>query len=279
MIDNSQLDVSPETTLPATPSADAEAAAFLKKVGENVRRVRAERGLTRKALSVRSNVSERFLAQLETGTGNASILVLRQIAEALGVATASLLGGPDAQGEAVDPRRKRIALIGLRGAGKSSVGKLLAEELSVPFFELDRLVEEASGVSMNMVFDLYGQSGFRRFERRCLEELLERESAFVLATGGGIVSESETYRRLRESCFTVWLRATPEEHMSRVISQGDMRPMAQHPEAMSELKQILADRESLYGRADLTIQTSGRTVESIEQEVITVVRLSSFPSK
>jgi XRE family aerobic/anaerobic benzoate catabolism transcriptional regulator len=279
MIDNSQLELSPETPLPATPSAAAEAAAFLKKVGENVRRVRAERGLTRKALSVRSDVSERFLAQLETGTGNASILVLRQIADALGVSTGSLLGGSTARGEAEDPRRKRIALIGLRGAGKSSVGKLLAEELSVPFFELDRLVEEASGVSMNMVFDLYGQSGFRRFERRCLEELLERESAFVLATGGGIVSESETYRRLRESCFTVWLRATPEEHMSRVISQGDMRPMSQHPEAMSELKQILADRESLYGRADLTMHTSGRTVESIEQEVMTVVRPNSFPSK
>lgn len=272
MIDNSQIETSSERPLPHPTSVKSDATAFLKMVGENVRRARSGHGMTRKALSMKSDVSERFLAQLETGTGNASILVLRQIAEALDVSVVSLLtvGGENAVES--DARQKRIALIGLRGAGKSTVGKLLAGNLRVPFFELDRLVEEASGVAMNMVFDLYGQGGFRRFERRCLEELLEKEPAFVLATGGGIVSEVETYARLRESCFTVWLRATPEEHMSRVINQGDMRPMAQHPEAMSELKAILADRESLYGRADLTIQTSGRTVESIEQEVIAAVR-------
>ncbi len=279
MIENSQTDAVRETPLPQPTSGETEAAAFLKMVGENVRRVRAERGITRKTLSLRSDVSERFLAQLETGTGNASILVLRQIAEALGVSTASLLSPADVTATEDDPKRKRIALIGLRGAGKSTIGKLLADELAVPFYELDHLVEEASGVPINMIFELYGQSGFRRFERRCLEELLAKESAFVLATGGGIVSEAETYGRLRGSCFTVWLRATPEEHMSRVISQGDMRPMAQHPEAMSELKQILADRENLYGRADLMVQTSGRSLDSIKQEVLASIGQRSLQPK
>ncbi|HET9698556.1 MAG TPA: helix-turn-helix transcriptional regulator [Terriglobales bacterium] len=279
MIDNSQLDVTRQTPLTEPTSVETEASAFLKMVGENVRRVRAERGMTRKALSVKSEVSERFLAQLETGTGHASILVLRQIADALDVSIVSLLMTSGSSATDNDSRQKRIALIGLRGAGKSTVGKLLAEELGVPFFELDRLVEEASGVPMNMVFDLYGQGGFRRFERRCLEELLEKESAFVLATGGGIVSEAETFSRLRERCFSVWLQATPEEHMSRVIAQGDMRPMAQHPEAMSELKHILADRESLYARADLTIRTSGRSVESIKHDIVAAVRSNFLQPK
>lgn len=283
-------------------SLKTDDAGYLRLVGANVRAARARRGMTRKMLASHSGVSERFLAQLETGTGNASILVLRQIASALDVPAVSLLG--DYQADPADlahtmeflkrldsgrlqkarelllqefgevnanARSKRVALIGLRGAGKSSLGKIVAEDLAVPFFELDRLVEEASGVPMNMIFDLYGQSSFRRFERRCLEKLLEKHSTFVLATGGGLVSEPATYDRLLTACYTVWLRATPEEHMSRVVNQGDMRPMAHNREAMSDLKRILAEREHLYGKADATIDTSGRAISDVEQELLKLV--------
>jgi XRE family aerobic/anaerobic benzoate catabolism transcriptional regulator len=241
-----------------------------------------------------SGVSERFLAQLESGTGNASILVLREIADALDVPIEALL--PDGDRQSADlagavellgglnnvnlaramnmlrqefgahsptQRGQRIALIGLRGAGKSTIGKLLAEKLHLPFFELDRLIEAESGLSLSMIFDMYGQSGFRRFERRCLEELLHREERLVLATGGSLVSEPATYDRLLAACYTVWLQATPQEHMSRVVAQGDMRPMAQNPEAMSDLERILAERNQLYSKADATINTSGRTVQEV----------------
>jgi XRE family aerobic/anaerobic benzoate catabolism transcriptional regulator len=236
-------------------------------------------------------VSERFLAQLESGTGNASILVLREIADAFDLPLEALL--PEGDRPSADlagavellrrlddmnlaranrmlreefgaqspmQRGQRIALIGLRGAGKSTIGKLLAEKLQLPFFELDRLIEEESGLSLGMIFDMYGQSGFRRFEHRCLEELLRREQRFVLATGGSLVSESATYDRLLAACYTIWLQATPQEHMSRVIAQGDMRPMAQNPEAMSDLERILAERNQLYNKADVTINTSDRTI-------------------
>lgn len=272
---------------------------YLQHLGDNVRALRAQRGITRKVLGQQSGVSERFLAQLEGGTGNASVLVLRRIAAALGVELETLLaehngdvqskdlvqtvdflrrldqadiirarsllhdhfGGTPAVDDGV--RRQRIALIGLRGAGKSTLGTRIAAEFKVPFIELDRLVEQASGTPLSTIFDLYGQSGFRRFERRCLDEVLEKYPRFVLATGGSIVSEPSTYERLRRECFTVWLRATPEEHMQRVIAQGDMRPMAHNPEAMSELKQILQEREPLYRQADVTIETSGRNVAEL----------------
>jgi XRE family aerobic/anaerobic benzoate catabolism transcriptional regulator len=162
-------------------------------------------------------------------------------------------------------RRDRIALIGLRGSGKSTVGALLAEELGMPFLELDRLIEEASGISLSQVFDFYGQTGFRRFERRCLEEVLEKHSRFVLATGGSLVSEAATYGRLRAACCTVWLRATPDDHMARVVAQGDMRPMAHNPEAMSDLRRILAEREHLYRLADVSVETSGHSAEEVKQ--------------
>jgi len=265
---------------------------YLHLLGDSVRAARARRGMTRKMLARDSGVSERFLAQLETGAGNASILVLRQIAEALDLQLEALLPNgrrepaelarsidllrgldPEILAEAhelllqrfgqapASERSARIALIGLRGAGKSAIGKLLAARLRLPFVELDRLIEQESGLSLSMIFDMYGQSGFRRFERRCFDELLDRHDRFVLATGGSLVSEPATYDRLLATCYTIWLRATPQEHMSRVIAQGDMRPMAQNPEAMSDLERILAQREHLYRKADATVNTSGQSAE------------------
>ena len=277
---------------PASKNGDG----YLHLLGNNVRAARARRGMTRKMLAKHSGVSERFLAQLESGAGNASILVLRQIAQALDLPLEAVLPGqpqsadleptidflrrldPARLAEAHDlllqrfndpskgERNLRIALIGLRGAGKSTIGKLLADRLGLPFFELDRLIEQESGVSLSMIFDMYGQSGFRRFERRCLDDLLNREERFVLATGGSLVSEPATYDRLLSACYTLWLHARPEEHMARVVAQGDMRPMAQSSEAMADLKRILAEREHLYSRADATVDTSGRSVEEVVED-------------
>lgn len=280
-----------------------EESAYLRLLGESVRAARTRRGMTRKILAVHSGVSERFLAQLEGGTGNASILILRQIARALDLPLDAMLsngsGVPADLAHTVEflarldagdlakarellvqkfgnkedeGRRERIALIGLRGAGKSTVGRLLADKIEVPFFELDRRIEQASGLSLSMMFDMYGQSGFRRFERRCLDDLLNDQKRFVVATGGSLVSEPATYDRLLSSCHTIWLRATPQEHMSRVVAQGDMRPMAQNPEAMSDLERILAEREPLYRQADITIETSGKSVEQVLEACLAQVR-------
>lgn len=265
---------------------------YLTLIGNRVRELRARRGMTRKILARDSRVSERYLAQLESGEGNISILLLRQIAAALDTPVESLASAgaePSVElvrateflrglrpeelerardlllrefgGVDVDARRLRIALIGLRGAGKSTLGAMLAEKLDVPFIELDRLIEQEAGVSLGVIFDLYGQSGFRRLERRCLDEVIERFPKFVLATGGSLVSEPGTFDRLLTACFAVWLRATPEDHMQRVIAQGDKRPMADNREAMTDLQRILAGREKLYGQADVTLETSGFSLE------------------
>ena len=261
---------------------------YLAMVGHRVRELRARRGMTRKILARDSRVSERYLAQLESGEGNISILLLRQVARALDTPLESLVFvGAEPPVELVrtteflrslraeelsrarelllqefggvnpDARDSRIALIGLRGAGKSTLGAMLAEKREVPFIELDRLIEQEAGVPLGVIFDLYGQSGFRRLERRCLDEVIEANSKFVLATGGSLVSEPGTFDRLLTTCFTVWLRATPEDHMQRVIAQGDKRPMADNREAMSDLERILAGREKLYSQADVTVETSG----------------------
>jgi XRE family aerobic/anaerobic benzoate catabolism transcriptional regulator len=277
----------------ADPGSESD---YLRLLGERVRETRARRGMTRKILARDSGVSERYLAQLETGQGNVSILLLRQIAQALDTPLQALvLDGPEPPvdlvhtteflrrlpatelvearrvlvehfgGVDLEARRGRIALIGLRGAGKSTLGAMLADRLEMPFLELDRLIEQESGVSLSVIFDLYGQSGFRRLERRVLDQIIERYPRFVLATGGSLVSEPATFERLLTMCFTVWLRATPEEHMQRVIAQGDMRPMADSRESMSDLRRILDVREPLYRKADATINTSGGTVkESME---------------
>jgi XRE family aerobic/anaerobic benzoate catabolism transcriptional regulator len=172
----------------------------------------------------------------------------------------------------LEARRGRIALIGLRGAGKSTLGAMLAHRLEVPFVELDRLIEQESGVSLSAIFDLYGQGGFRRLERRCLDQVIERYPRFLLATGGSLVSEPATFERLLTMCYTVWLRATPEEHMQRVIAQGDMRPMADNRESMSDLKRILEVREPLYRKADLTLDTSAATIKDSAEMLAAAIR-------
>jgi XRE family transcriptional regulator, aerobic/anaerobic benzoate catabolism transcriptional regulator len=230
---------------------------FLSRLGERVRAARATRGMTRKALARDSGVSERYLAQLESGRGNTSILVLRRIAGALRVPLEHLARDPSRAGG----RRSRIALIGLRGAGKSTLGSRLAKATGAPFVELDREVEREAGTSLSEIFLLYGQAGYRRYEKRCLEKVLEANARLVLATGGSIVSEPATYELLRAACLTVWLKADPEEHMARVVAQGDTRPMAGTREAMHDLRRILAGRAALYGQADLTVDTAGKSID------------------
>jgi XRE family transcriptional regulator, aerobic/anaerobic benzoate catabolism transcriptional regulator len=268
-----------------------EDGAFLATVGARVRELRARRGMTRKILAKDSGVSERYLAQLEGGQGNASLSILRRLARALDVPLEALVA--DAPEPAIEliqaieilrrlepeqiaeartllirtfgdasaaERKGRIALIGLRGGGKTTLGAALAERLGVPFIELDREIERASGVALATIFDFYGQAGFRRLERRCLERVIEDHPRFVLATGGSLVSEAATFERLLETCWTVWLQASPAEHMGRVVAQGDMRPMAGNRESMRDLQRILAGREPLYRRADATVDTSGKQV-------------------
>lgn len=273
----------------AAPVYRAEEAGLLCALGERVREARARRGLTRRNLARDSGVSERHIAQLETGQGNISILLLAQIGSALGVSVADLLRPLDEEpaelaliqqflrrlppqrlarvrqqllrehGNGVAERRKRIALIGLRGAGKSTLGAALAAELRLPFIELDREVEREAGTGLSEIFLLYGQQGYRRYERRCLEKALESHERCVIATGGSIVSEPATYDLLLSTCFTVWLKALPEEHMSRVLAQGDTRPMAGNAQAMDDLRRILDSRSMLYSQADAIVDTAGRT--------------------
>jgi XRE family aerobic/anaerobic benzoate catabolism transcriptional regulator len=169
-------------------------------------------------------------------------------------------------------RHRRIALIGLRGAGKSTLGAGLAERLDMPFLELDRLIEQDSGLTLNLIFDFRGQVGFRELERHCLDDVVGRYPSFVLATGGSLVSEPSTFERLLASCFTVWVRTSPEEHMQRVIAQGDMRPMANNRDAMSDLKQILAEREVLYSKADIQLDTAEHTLEESLDMLIRALR-------
>jgi XRE family transcriptional regulator, aerobic/anaerobic benzoate catabolism transcriptional regulator len=272
----------------AQGTEDTSDSEFLKRLGERVRRARATRGITRKVLARDSGVSERYLAQLESGRGNASILLLRRIAAALHLPLQDLLGEAQHElglltqflkrlpekklaevrvrvvrdyGSSLDRRRDRIALIGLRGAGKSTLGVRLAKQIGAPFIELDREVEREAGTSLSEIFLLYGQAGYRRYEKRCLEKVLEANERLVLATGGSIVSEPGTYDLLLSECFTVWLRAEPEEHMARVIAQGDTRPMAESSEAMNDLRRILGGRAALYGQADVTVDTAGKSID------------------
>ncbi len=277
-------------------------AAFLVRLGERVREARARRGMTRRILARDSGVSERYLAQLEAGRGNVSVLLLRQIAQALNLPIDELVRADDGQsveltlilqllkrlpatrlakvraqlvreyGSAYGAREQRIALVGLRGAGKSTLGAGLARSLGVPFVELDHEVEAEAGTSLHEIFLLHGQAGFRRYERRALERILEKNERCVIATGGSIVSEPATYDLVLSACLTVWLKAAPEEHMARVAAQGDYRPMAGNREAMDDLRRILAGREPLYAQADLTLDTEGRTVEASLAELVRAVR-------
>src|SRR5690349_3939501 len=244
---------------------DAQDALYLGRLGDRVRAWRNAHGMPRRLLAESSGVSERYLAQLEAGRGNISILLLRRIARAMRVSVEELVREEPAA------RSARIALVGLRGAGKSTLGAKLAQTLGVAFIELDREVEKEAGADLAEVFALYGQDAFRRFERRALERVLEENERAVIAAGGGLVTEPSTYELLLERCFCVWLKASPQEHMSRVVAQGDLRPFAGKTQgrsaALDEIRKLLADRERLYARAPLALDTSGRTVRQTLQEL------------
>ena len=296
-------------TVPAAHQADSAPAdeldAFLARLGERVRTLRARRGMSRKTLAAHSAVSERYLAQLESGAGNCSIVLLRRISGALGLPLADLIDerppetlllaqlvdrlSPAQAAEARDylvarfngagrdKRRRRIALIGLRGAGKSTLGALLARQLGTPFIELDREIERQSGMQLAAVFELFGQPTFRRMERDALQSVLQAHDRSVLATGGSLVTEPATFELLLSSCLTVWVRASPQEHMSRVIAQGDLRPMAGNAHAMQDLVAILRSREPLYAKADLTLDTGGRSPEECAECLAALVSAASAP--
>jgi XRE family aerobic/anaerobic benzoate catabolism transcriptional regulator len=264
---------------------------FLQALGERVRMLRARRGLTRKSVAKASGVSERHLANLEYGAGNASILVLQQVAGALDCDLAELVGdvstsspewlmlreslrgksdadlrrarlaiGQLFNAAPADPAQaRRIALVGLRGAGKSTLGRLVADALEVPFVELSREVERIAGCSIREIHDLYGSNAYRRYERRALDETVRLHGEAVIATPGGIVAEPGTFDALLAHCTTVWLQAAPEEHMARVAAQGDTRPMAQSREAMADLRRILGGRAAFYAKADATYDTTGQS--------------------
>jgi XRE family aerobic/anaerobic benzoate catabolism transcriptional regulator len=281
---------------PVSPPSTGKA--YLRRLGERVRNLRHQRGMTRKALAQHAEVSERYLAQLETGEGNCSIVLLRRIAQALGVEVPQLVSEhPDPPldatlfsqlierlppstlkearelvlrhfGQSVDARKERVALIGLRGSGKSTLGKLLAQKRCVPFIELDGEIERIAGASLGEIFELFGQERFRRAEREALDRVLAAHKTFVMATSGSIVTEPATLELLLSSCFAVWLRAKPSEHMSRVVAQGDLRPMGSNPRAMDDLISILQSRESLYAKADATLDTTGKSPDVVLTELL-----------
>lgn len=285
------------TTTPTKASSTSQSRGFsangnfLSFLGRRVRELRSRRGMTRKQMSREADVSERHLAQLESGDGNISVVLLQRIAAALQVPIANLFAPQTEQraekkliqrflerlpehrledvvsrltrdfGQGEKVRKMRIALIGLRGAGKSTLGSLLAKEMTNCFVELDNEIEEDTGMPLGEIFSLYGQSGFRAIEKRTLERVLKENERAVISVGGGVVSEKETFDLLLSHCYTVWVKARPEEHMSRVMAQGDFRPMAANDQAMEDLRRILEAREPLYRKADLLLDTSETSVE------------------
>jgi XRE family aerobic/anaerobic benzoate catabolism transcriptional regulator len=292
---------------PTRTSAYKTMSEYLQQLGERLRSARIRRGLTQEQLAKQCTLSSRFLAKVELGGGNISVARLRELARALDVpmetlaaenlpaspafeqSTTFLKKLPPADldhahklllekfgGAPSALRRSRIALTGLRGAGKSTLGSLLAQRLHCPFIELDRQIERDSGLTLSIIFDLYGQAGYRRLERVALDRILERHRRFVLATGGGIVSDSGNYNRLLSTCFTVWLRAKPEDHMARVIKQGDRRPMAQSRQAMRDLRRILYSREALYRQADALLDTSAQPLRA---SLYALLRLAMWDPK
>jgi XRE family aerobic/anaerobic benzoate catabolism transcriptional regulator len=283
----------------ADPS-DAESG-FLECLGQRVRTMRSLRGMSRKVLAKVSGISERYIAQLEGGKGNVSIVLLRRVANAMGAPLEDLLPSGEAQpdwpiirdllrkatpsqiaqarellsGTGSAPLRRTfsgIALIGLRGAGKSTLGKMLAEQIGWSFVELNKEIERQNGLSVPEIINLYGQEGFRRMEQAALVQLLARKELMVLATGGGIVSEPVTFDLILKSFYTIWLKAEPEEHMGRVRKQGDLRPMADDRSAMAELRNILISREPLYARANAMVDTAGLSVDGAAARLADAVK-------
>jgi XRE family transcriptional regulator, aerobic/anaerobic benzoate catabolism transcriptional regulator len=236
---------------------------LLSAVGAAVRRLRDERSLTRRELAGKSGVSERFLAELEAGQGNISVARLQDVARALGSSAGELLFS--AQHERTE--RRVVALIGLRGAGKSTIGRALANRMKVPFVELDALVEKDAGLPLSAIFQLHGEAYYRRLAREVLTRFLAETDAAVLATGGGIVTDPASFRLLQRRCRTVWLQATPEDHWERVLRQGDVRPGAGSPHAQEELRALLKARESLYSQAELAVDTSRLGINGAVEEI------------
>jgi XRE family aerobic/anaerobic benzoate catabolism transcriptional regulator len=259
-----------------------EDSVFLRRLGQRVRAARARRRLSRKLLARDAGVSERYLAQLEAGRGNISILLLRHVADALGLTLDAIVCTEEDALSENDRRNDqsarpiRLALVGLRGAGKSTLGRLLAAELRTPFIELNDEIAKTSGLDVPEIFHLYGPEGYRRFERRCLDRVIGSHDHAVLATAGGIVADPGTYEALLGAFFTVWLRAAPEEHMARVRAQGDLRPMAGNSEAMKELKRLLRSREPLYRRADRVLDTAGRSIEACRDSLVALLEEEGF---
>jgi len=277
---------------------------FLMALGDRVRNLRSRKGMTRKAVALAADVSERHLANLEYGTGNVSVLVLLQVSHALQCSLAELLGDISTSspewllirellskrteadlrrarvqltelfGESGDAtaRRTRIALIGLRGAGKTTLGQRLADDLGFTFIELSREIEKFAGCQISEIHNLYGANAYRRYERRALEEAIQIYPEVVIATPGGLVSESANFNLLLTHCTTVWLKASANDHMSRVAAQGDLRPMAASPEAMEDLKRILEGRSAFYSKADLSIDTSAQDADESFKRLKTEVR-------
>lgn len=234
---------------------------FLERLGARLRGRRTEAGLSVAELARTAGVSRRYLTEAEAGRANPSVAVLLRLSRALSTTPADLLD------IALEPRGERIALLGLRGAGKSSVGRLLARELEVPFVELDTRIEELAGLSLAELFDLHGPEVFQRYEAEALERVLAEGERLVLATGGSLVTRERTFARLSETSRTVWLRAEPEEHFQRVLAQGDRRPMRARPRAMEELRALLAERGPLYARCELEVATSGKSPEEVVREL------------
>jgi XRE family aerobic/anaerobic benzoate catabolism transcriptional regulator len=280
------------------PRAAERESDALRRLGERLRDARAQRGMTRSALAHDSGVSLRFLAQLEAGRGNPSLLVLRRVAAALGFAPEALVADAPPRpidqslivqtlnrlsreqlaelraelaqrhGRAREGRRDAISLIGLRGAGKTTLGRRLAQHEGIPFVELDREIERECGATIGEILALHGQPGYRRYESQCLEAVLARHPRAVIETGGGFPTDPSSLELLLERTRTVWLRASPQEHMQRVIDQGDMRPMAKNREAMADLRRILRAREPYYREAPLQLNTSRRSVEQSFRELV-----------
>lgn len=241
-------------------------ASYLTSVGSTVRTHRERHGWSRRELATHSGVSERFLAQLETGDGNISLRRFADVAHALGTSPSVLLAAADAPAST-----RPIALLGVRGAGKSAVGQALAKKLGLAFVELDQQIEEAAGLPLGEVFALHGEAYYRRIEREVLSRVLAAPAPMVLATGGSIVNDPTNYGLLRSRCHTIWLRATAEDHWNRVVAQGDQRPMAENPHAFAELRALLTAREKLYARADHAIDTAGRRVPQVVSAIAAVV--------
>jgi XRE family transcriptional regulator, aerobic/anaerobic benzoate catabolism transcriptional regulator len=293
----SQRPIESKLSLPSPPQLSGDQ--FLLALGTRVRELRNRHGMTRKTLAHESDVSERHLAQLESGEGNISILLLRRIAAVLSVSLEELFAATqqdDRHGDRRSSQKQtilrfierlpshrleeaaarlmrdlgpeqnlrlaRVALIGLRGAGKSTLGSQLATERHVPFIELDHEIEKDTGMPLTEIFSLYGQSGYRSIEKRTLERVVRAGDRAIISVGGGIVSEKETYDYLLAHCYTIWIKAQPEEHMSRVIAQGDFRAMAGSDRAMEDLRGILESREPLYRKADTTVDTSNESVDA-----------------